>query len=546
MAITDKLTYLNETKSLIKDRLNDLGSGLTSQSTFRSYADKIGMLYKEWPKSSGEGTSVSLDNTRKAKMVLDFKGQIQQDGEPTPTNPVDIHIVSGDNEIKVCNKNLFDESNRLKGYYDNNGTIINGSTSRNTIFYIKCEPNTSYSLSAKANIDLAILNFTYTSELPNYGVSVGQTTTFNLTTLKRENYITPSTAQYIVIRMQSSIGSNIEDADINNFITDFQLEKGSTATAYVPHQEYTKEINLPVENLCSSILANHTMDSTGKVTTNSSYSLGIGQVKANGTYTFSGIDLESSSIVGFFQDMPVYGSQTYNSGRTVLSDNNRTFVAPITGYVAFRITNIATNIQLEKSTKANSYTPYGTTPIEVGGIGEYEDEFFKNTTDSEYYDNTLEQDKWYLKKKIGKKILTGANDENWLTQENVPSTSSSTLIKPFYFGKDKYYSNYFIYGNRETYNHLVLSYGDMYLRLTYDISGVTASDDNNTILTKMKNWLSTHNTIVYYVLETPENILLNDTLQETLDSFYSWQEQTNIMQENNDLPFVIGASALMG
>lgn len=49
MATIDKLNYLNETKSQIKDALNDLGAEITNDTTFRSYVTKINDLYDEYP-----------------------------------------------------------------------------------------------------------------------------------------------------------------------------------------------------------------------------------------------------------------------------------------------------------------------------------------------------------------------------------------------------------------------------------------------------------------------------------------------------------------
>ena len=49
MATIDKLNYLNETKELIKDKLNDLGAEITDTDTFRSYVTKINELYEEYP-----------------------------------------------------------------------------------------------------------------------------------------------------------------------------------------------------------------------------------------------------------------------------------------------------------------------------------------------------------------------------------------------------------------------------------------------------------------------------------------------------------------
>lgn len=49
MATIDKLNYLDETKGQIKDALNELGSEITDNDTFRSYVDKIDDLYAEYP-----------------------------------------------------------------------------------------------------------------------------------------------------------------------------------------------------------------------------------------------------------------------------------------------------------------------------------------------------------------------------------------------------------------------------------------------------------------------------------------------------------------
>ena len=54
MATIDKLNYLNDTKSLIKDALNDLGAEITDEDTFRSYVDKINQLATEIPVEAQE------------------------------------------------------------------------------------------------------------------------------------------------------------------------------------------------------------------------------------------------------------------------------------------------------------------------------------------------------------------------------------------------------------------------------------------------------------------------------------------------------------
>lgn len=47
--INNKLNYLNETKELIKEALNQLGAEINDNDTFSSYINKIENLYNEYP-----------------------------------------------------------------------------------------------------------------------------------------------------------------------------------------------------------------------------------------------------------------------------------------------------------------------------------------------------------------------------------------------------------------------------------------------------------------------------------------------------------------
>lgn len=66
--IVEKLDYLEETKALMKTMINDLGGDLTDTDTFRSYINEI---YNVYPKVIGEGTNITLNNTKVAKMKLE-------------------------------------------------------------------------------------------------------------------------------------------------------------------------------------------------------------------------------------------------------------------------------------------------------------------------------------------------------------------------------------------------------------------------------------------------------------------------------------------
>ena len=70
----------------------------------------------------------------------------------------------------------------------------------------------------------------------------------------------------------------------------------------------------------------------------------------------------------------------------------------------------------------------------------------------------------------------------------------------------------------------------------------------NMELADFKTWLQSNNMPIYYVMETPTYTEITDSTLisqlETLLKARSYLGQTNITQTNNDLPFIINATAL--
>ena len=119
---SEKLTYLNLTKAKIKEAINITGANITNE-TFRAYETKLknslvdiwtngaDVIWNNWSsKITGTGEAITLNNTIQAKMKLDLLGNTSQSGTPTPTSPISINNVTGDNVISVVGKNLFDKS----------------------------------------------------------------------------------------------------------------------------------------------------------------------------------------------------------------------------------------------------------------------------------------------------------------------------------------------------------------------------------------------------------------------------------------------------
>ena len=72
---SEKLTYLNGTKQLLKQKINNLGGSIDEQTTFRQYANQLQNVYDNLPKTEyQEGTEVNLGKTIKGK--LDYENGV--------------------------------------------------------------------------------------------------------------------------------------------------------------------------------------------------------------------------------------------------------------------------------------------------------------------------------------------------------------------------------------------------------------------------------------------------------------------------------------
>lgn len=151
-------------------------------------------------------------------------------------------------------------------------------------------------------------------------------------------------------------------------------------------------------------------------------------------------------------------------------------------YIRFSYPKNSTKLMLAEGTNT-TYEPYYN--IEYCKIGDYADQLFKNTADSPYYDNTLVEGDWYLKKSI-KKI-------NSYNGETISTIYMSTT------------------GGLET--GATIYYG-----------------------------LSTP---TYIHITTTDYPILHPQLENLYNNATSYNEQTNITQTNDDLSFNISVDVLV-
>jgi len=570
MPILNKLEYLNATKQQIKNALNtNFNSQIEDTDTFRSYVSKIKDIYNNWSKATGTGSSLNLSPTKKGKMKIDINStELTQDGTPTPDNPQDIHVITGSNNVKIQNKNLFNK-NDVKLNYTWNNTAAGGRS----IFFIETKPNETYTISASNWNDLYYVIV--------YLDHIGATTIIyesgwiNPSTEPSKTFTTTAGTNILGIHFKyQSTGSRVMTQAMFDNAT-IQLEKASTATEYVEHQEQNHSIALSSKNLLDfNNITVGRLGTTGTVTVDGDiitftannqtvYGIEINlkklNLKPNTTYTVSNL-YENTGSFGDSNGWRYYNGTSY----TVLAQNKKYFnfttgdgtTNKLYFYLGSPLTYTGTltlyDIQLLEGlilqTDIPDYAPYIANPIEYCKIGDHADQFFKNTTDSEFYDSTLELNEWYLKKNIDKVALNGS--ENWSERTN------SAHVKQFYISSGsqrligyKQFCNYF-----SNYNPSLFNWGGIGDFAIFANTGEFFGGVNNDItLEDFKSKLAVENLIVYYVLANPQYIHISETdyptLKEQLEDIYnnskSYNGQTYITQTNDGLPFNISASALM-
>ena len=275
----------------------------------------------------------------------------------------------------------------------------------------------------------------------------------------------------------------------------------------------------------------------------------------NGTYTLSIQESPYSSFSVNIQDMN--GTPYFNTAKTLpLTIEATNGIKVIRVYSTSSAGGTFGKIQLEEGSTATPYIPYIANPIEYCKIGSNEDQIFKNTTDSEFYDSTLELNEWYLKSNIDKTTLptTDTTDRVW-TKSGV--NKNNTYIYTF---KDRHlkvgskvYSNMFL-----EYNATYLTNNNIY-GCCYNTTGdgypsirVGMTLNGPSTMSAFKTWMDTNNPKFYYETVETKYTHISETdypvLHQQLENMYNNAKSndgvTQITQTNDDLPFNLKITAL--
>ena len=112
------------------------------------------------------------------------------------------------------------------------------------------------------------------------------------------------------------------------------------------------------KNLVLKTINEATINSSGGIVADTSFSLAVAKVESGVTYTLSNSGTAlAPNVVAYYDSEPIVGSVSFDGSRS--TGITATFTASHTGYICMRYTTAqATEVQLEKGSTATSYSPY--------------------------------------------------------------------------------------------------------------------------------------------------------------------------------------------
>lgn len=177
----------------------------------------------------------------KGSTATSYEPYVGGTASPNPSYPQNVNVITGNTSVKISNKNLIEDETFVQGAF-NESTGTKRISCRN----ISLKANTTYTFSS--NLNYSTYNVAIVTSKKSFPISNGEqiydsgwkTANFSFTTGNDDVYCN------IAIKKVGEL--TIVPNDVSAY--HFQIEKGSTATSYVAHQEQNYTINLGTIELC--------------------------------------------------------------------------------------------------------------------------------------------------------------------------------------------------------------------------------------------------------------------------------------------------------
>lgn len=534
--IAEKLTYLNTTKTMLRDSLNKFGSSILTTDTFRSYDTKLNEIYDKLPKVTQSGAGFTLENVQNGQ-VDDFK-------------MIGTDLV----QSATTGKNLFDKDNAniITAYI---GDSYNWTFSGSAICYrINCKPNTSYTIScANSNETIFRGSVTDSEDIPTSGNNLSIYSTVRRTNNSPITVNTGANAKYVLVQLSNT--------QYLTSLETLQVEEGSSVTSYEPYTggipspnpDYPQDINVVEgrqvitdkgknlfdKNNANIIVASFSQDyKTISQISNNAKILYI-SCKENTTYTVSKISsarfrILTTDIVPALEVTGIDFIQNDTStSLTITTSSNVNYLCVyyfINGTDTLTEQEILDSIQIEEGSTATDYEPYYN-PLSYNIDLNLENIYLAKMPNTDYKNRIYRNNgNWYFEEKVKKIVLDGS--QYWdLANSGTDNYSyrlvlGRRIINGYGISSHYPYQSSIVASNTvEGFNILNITNTTSQIRIRY---GTEQTTEN------FRSWLSNHNVTVWYVLENSTTTqITNTTLINQLEAI-SVHTGTNIITISND------------
>lgn len=561
---TEKINYAINATNDIAEGINNIGGNITQNTELADFREELDKLYSELPKVTDEGTSITLENTKKGKLLLTPKGNVEQE------------TTEGLNELSLANLN--ERTGDITLVKDKYGTITLNGTRSTTLLdlyifggagnyvsvnlsqgtnYLKLDTNdineSFYVYVVKKASDETITNISVSNNNPQTSFEVNDGDRFRIFIRVFAN----KTLNDIFARIMIS---TMQNADYEPY----------TGKNPAPNPDYPQNVKVVKGNNTVKISGKNLFNKNGNIKNNYRLSTTGGNFLNNDYFISEFIPIEPSTTysVNYTPDaysrICYYTSNTGNPEHSFISKNdaNSTFTTPNNAKY-LRLCNSLTeldNIQLEQGSTATDYEPYiepitkelNLGNIELAKIGDYSDLIFKNEKTNPYYDSNLIENAWYKKEKIkkvnGRDFVTNIykfdkstaySDTTYLCCfNNNFKTVNDYVSGPLYcthFDSKKHYAQ------EKIANNMYLGSSSL---------GICVLNTDFSSATELNEYFSENDIIAYLPKQTSSNIQITDTtlinqleeLNKVIGQGGTVIVETESEEENAQL--IVNASAL--
>lgn len=568
MSTANKLSYLNDTKSLLRTSLNKFGSNILSTDTFRSYDTKLNEIYDKLPKVTATGQGLTITPVQNG-LLDDFK-----------MNGVDLEQdTTNGNQLLNFNLTPTKTPATTSTFIDDTLTV---SSSSGTYKRVEWDILSIIKNNPSRVIKFGKQSYSSTSNVGNVQLRIKINNTNTYVQILNNNYTIPSDTTTIteaVFQVYSNNSETSLEATTTIVKPLLYFDNNNTYEPYTngasPNPDYPQDIKVVegrqvIIDKGKNLLKPHAMEDTNNGIT-------VSYDEETRVYTFNGTCTENNTtfvlsdksinfIAGVTKSITYwvdgsctnycyirhydssYASSCTYSILNISSANNKieqtsnaSFVSP-TQRTSIRFNNgsVANNFKIKvmvTDDENTDYEPYHD-PVNYNIDLQLANIYLAKMPNTNYKNRIYKNNgNWYFEEKVKKIVLDGSEDYYEYSINEDIIRFQPRILNDLAIPLSQYVSNNFKYlGAIAEATETGISNGVSTTNsrcFIFILKSIASNTEN------FKTWLSTHNTEIWYALVTPVTTqITNTTLINQLEaiSVHTGTNTFTISNNNNIIP----------